>query len=358
MKSFKQHLEEGSRSSNRLIRKLGGERKANKNTTVTDTKLSAKLKDSSDRFINHPSHVFQQPEQDARAEMMRSIGINHVPTMAQHLDLINKGEPRDDSYLYSTDHERAIRGAQSAGKLEKLRIKNDIRAGTRQPNEQRPAVYAGSTSFKSIAPVYRHSDFGIGGIEGENDSRIEVGLPELPARMSRKAGQPRLDATDSRLLSPDMGRSLDVIEKMKKLEPERFARIQADRLNKSKQYAQLDTPAEADKRMDDYLNSGLLRGDEDDEDFDGRAKEAMKNYKVASMAHLRGSPEVLSQEAEQPMEKGEEWKGETPDPMLPDIFRTRFRSRRPKNMQENITATNWSQQITEAYRMMLTNENL
>ena len=358
MKTFKQHLEEGSRSSNRLIRKLGGERKANKDTTVTDTKLSAKLKDSSDRFINHPSHTFQQPEQDARAEMARSIGINHVPTMAQHLDLINRGEPSDNSYLYSTDHERAIRGAQSAGKLEKLRIKNDIRAGTRQPNEQRPAVYAGATSFKSIAPVYRQSDFGIGGIEGENDSRIEVGLPELPARMSRKAGQPRLDATDSRLLSPDMGRSLDVIEKMKKLEPKRRERIQTDRLSRAKQYAQLDTPAEADKRMDDYLNSGLLRGDEDDEDFDGRAKEAMKNYKVASMAHLRGSPEVLSQEAEVPMEKGEEWKGETPDPMLPDIFRTRFRSRRPKNMQENITATNWSQQITEAYRMMLTNENI
>ena len=109
--------------------------------------------------------------------------------------------------------------------------------------------------------------------------------------------------------------------------------------------------------MDDYLNSGLGREEEDDEDFDGRAKEAMDKYKVAIMTHLRGSPEILSHEVEVPMRKGEEWKGETPDPMLPDIFRTRFRSRRP-NMQENITATNWSQQITEAYRMMLTNENL
>ena len=142
---------------------------------------------------------------------------------------------------------------------------------------------------------------------------------------------------------------------MKKLEPERFARIQADRLNRDKQYP--DTHAEADKRMDDYLNSGLGGGDhDDDEDFDGRAREAMKNYKLAIMAHLRGSPEILSHEAEVPMEKGEEWKGETP--MLPDIFRTRFRSRKPKNMQENITATNWSQQITEAYRRMLNNENL
>ena len=347
-------VQEGSRSSNRLIRKLGGERKANKNTTVTDTKLSAKLKDSSDRFINHPSHIFQQPEQDARANYAHSIGIHHVPGMSHHLELINRGEPREDSYLYSVDHIRSIRGAQSAGKLEKLRIKNDIRAGTRQPNEQRPAVYAGSTVFNSIAPAYRHSDFGPGGIEGENDSRSEVGLPELPARMSKKTGQPRLDATDSRLLSPDMGRALDVIEKMKKLEPERFARIQTDRLNRAKQYP--DTHAEADKRMDDYLNSGLGGEEEDDEDFDGRAKEAMNNYKVAIMAHLRGSPEILSHEAEVPMRKGEEWKGETP--MLPDIFRTRFRSRRPNNMQENITATNWSQQITEAYRMMLTNENI
>lgn len=257
-----------SEGRNKHIRKLLAQQKAGdvEGAKRTQEIVAKKLESGSRRFEAHP--FFQLHGQE---ELAKKINTENIPIR----------------------FERTIRGAQAAYNLEKLRRKNDERAGIIKPGEPRPPVYALSGEFKPTDIAVRHlSSLGSEAIEKENKDRQAIGLQPWPTVSTQNGTQ--FDMTSRSLYSPIAGRRLDRLEVMRKLDPGKFASRHAN--DPDHQMAILKKDAEANRlpahvisqRLDDVSAAANEKSRQDTE------KLKSVGEKISDMMNKLGGIEALS----------------------------------------------------------------